>query len=255
MEIYKIIILAIEQGITELLPISSSAHLILTGELFSIQTGTYLLSILHLGTTIAIIAYFIPTFVKKIFHKNSLSFYAKIAVATVPAAVFGLLFESTIENILRGNIYIATSLILWGIIMIVVEKREKDVQEKSITEVSWKQSIIMGVSQVIALVPGTSRSGVTTIAGVLSGVNKYTALQYSFILGIPILLGTSAYSLLKYAPVEGFNYTHIIAIAVSALFGYIVLKLLDKVKKRNWLTFFGYYRILLGLIIVVFLIP
>ena len=107
MEIYKVIILAIEQGITELLPISSTAHLILTGKLINIPTDTYILAVLHLGTTIAIIIYFLPTLLKDIFHKDTLTFYAKIVVATIPAAIMGLLFESVIENVLRGDLFIA----------------------------------------------------------------------------------------------------------------------------------------------------
>jgi undecaprenyl-diphosphatase len=257
MEMYKVIILAIEQGITELLPISSSAHLILTGQLVQLPTDTYLLAVLHLGTTLAILIYFLPILLKDIFHKDSLSFYAKILVATIPAAVAGLLLESVIENILRGNIYIAASLIFWGIAMILVERKYKDISENHLKKISWKQSLIMGFSQVLALIPGTSRSGVTTIAGTLAGVNKYSALQYSFLLGIPILLGTSLYGLLKYAPQEGFGTTHIVSIVVSAIFGYLALQLLNRIKKRNWLTFFGYYRIILGIIIlgILFLNP
>mgnify|MGYP005813650853 CR=1 FL=1 len=254
MYIFKVVLLAIEQGITELLPISSSAHLIVTGEIINIPTDTYLLAVLHLGTTIAIVIYFIPTLVKDLLKKDSIPFYTKILVASIPAAISGLLLESVIENVLRGNIYMALSLILWGIVMIVVEGKYKDIEENHLRSISWKQSLIMGFSQVIALIPGTSRSGVTTVAGVLSGVNKYSALQYSFLLGIPILLGTSMFGILKYAPTEGFNYTHIIAIIISAIFGYIALRILDRIKKKNWLTFFGYYRIVLGIALILFTI-
>lgn len=254
MEIYKVIILAIEQGITELLPISSSAHLILTGKLINIPTDTYILAVLHLGTTIAIVIYFLPTLLKDIFHKDSLTFYAKILVATIPAAIIGLLFESVIENVLRGDLFIAISLIFWGILMILVERKYKEISENHLKKISWKQSLIMGFSQIIALIPGTSRSGVTTIAGTLAGVNKYSALQYSFLLGIPILLGTSVYGIFKFAPKEGIGLPHITAIVVSAIFGYLALQLLNRIKKRNWLTFFGYYRIILGTVLILTLL-
>ena len=254
MEIYKVIVLAVEQGITELLPISSSAHLILSAELIDLQMDTYLLAVLHLGTTIAIVIYFLPTLLKDIFKKETLTFYAKIAIATIPAALAGLFLESIIENILRGYIYIAISLIVWGIAMILIERKYKDISENHLKKISWKQSLIMGFAQIISLIPGTSRSGVTTIAGVLAGVNKYSALQYSFLLGIPILLGSSGYGIIKYAPEQGFSSIHIIGVLVSALFGYLSLLLLGKIKKKNWLAFFGYYRILLGMILILFFI-
>jgi len=254
MEMFKIIILAIEQGITELLPISSSAHLILTAELFKIEMDTYLLSVLHLGSTIAIIIFFLPTLLKDILKRDSLLFYAKLIVSTIPIAVIGLIFESTIENILRGNIVIVISLIIWGILMIFVERRYKDIKEQDLHEISWKQSITMGLAQILALIPGTSRSGVTTIAGIFSGINKYTALQYSFILGIPILLGTSVFELIKHLPKEGLSATHLVGILVSGIFGLMSLQFLKKIKKEKWLTIFGYYRIFLGILILLFII-
>lgn len=249
MEMFKVIILAIVQGISELLPISSSAHLILVGKVIDLPTDTYLLAILHLGTTLAIIIYFLPTLLKDIFKKESISFYTKIALATIPAAITGLFLESFIENTLRADIYIIISLILWGIVMILVEQRYKPKEEIDLKKISLKQSLIMGFSQILSLIPGTSRSAVTTVAGVLSGVNKYSALQYSFILGIPILLGMSIYEMIKYIPQQGFTITHLTGIIISALVGYLVLILLKKNKKTNWLTIFGYYRILLGILI------
>jgi len=250
MEIFKVIILAIEQGITELLPISSSAHLILTGKLIDLEADTYLLSVLHLGTTLAIIIYFAPILFKDLMEKSTHLFYLKILVSSIPVAIVGLLFQSYIEDFLRGDLLIVFSLIFWGIVMILIEKRHSQNEEENIREISWKQSIYMGTSQILALIPGTSRSGITTIAGVLSGVNKYSALQYSFILGIPVLFGTSIFQLNKYIPTEGFNISHLIGIFISAIFGYLALLFLKRIRKENWLTIFGVYRILLGVILL-----
>jgi len=254
MEIFKVILLAIEQGITELLPISSSAHLILTGKLIGLKADTYLLATLHLGTTIAILIYFAPTLFKELLQKETLTFYTKIFVSTLPTAVVGFLLQSVIEDILRGEIFIAFSLIIWGIVMIFVERKYKEEEERNLREISWKQSLTMGLAQIISLIPGTSRSGITTIAGILSGVNKFSALQYSFLLGIPILLGTSIFGISKYAPQEGFNTSHIIGIIVSALFAYLTLLLLKNIKKEKWLSIFGYYRIFLGTLLLLFLL-
>ena len=250
MEIYKVILLAIEQGITELLPISSSAHLILSAKLLNFEMDTYFLSLLHLGTTLSILIYFAPTLFKNIFKRKTLNFYLKIVISTIPVAIIGLLFESTIENILRGELVIVISLILWGIVMIVVEKMQKNDKEIDLHDITWKQSLIMGVSQILALIPGTSRSGITTISGMLTGVNKYIALQYSFLLGIPILLGASGYALLKNINTQGFTSTHLLGIAVSAIVGILALQFLKKIKKTNWLTLFGYYRVFLGILIL-----
>lgn len=254
MGIFKILFLAIEQGLTELLPISSSAHLILTGQLLNIEVDTYLLSVLHLGTTLALLIFFLPVLLKDFLKKNSLLFYLKIVVSSIPVAIVGLLFEDTIENILRGNIVIVMSLILWGIVMILVEKKYEQKEEVDLHKVTWKQSLIMGVAQILALIPGTSRSGITTITGILSGVNKYSALQYSFILGIPVLLGVSAFEIYKEFPTEGLSLPYIGGILVSATFGYLSLLLLKRIKREKWLTVFGYYRILLGILILLFVI-
>lgn len=253
MEIFKVILLAIEQGITELLPISSSAHLILTGKLIGLEADTYILALLHLGTTIAIVVYFAPTLFKEILQKDTHSFYLKILVSTIPAAVVGFFLQSIIEGILRGEIFIALSLIFWGLVMILVERKYKEKQESNLREISWKQSLTMGLAQIVALIPGTSRSGITTIAGILSGVNKYSALQYSFLLGIPILLGTSIYGIFKYSPQDGFNITHFVGIIVSSLFAYLALILLRNIKKEKWLSIFGYYRIFLGIVLLIVL--
>lgn len=253
MEIFKVILLAIEQGITELLPISSSAHLILTGKLVGFEANTYILAILHLGTTLAIVIYFAPTLFKEIFKKETSSFYLKIFVSTIPAAIVGFFLQSIIEGILRGEIFIALSLIFWGVVMILVERKYEEKLESNLREISWKQSLTMGFAQIIALIPGTSRSGITTIAGILSGVNKYSALQYSFLLGIPILLGTSIYGIYQYSPKEGFSIMHFIGILFSSVFAYLSLILLRNIKKEKWLSIFGYYRIFLGIVLLTIL--
>jgi len=254
MEIFKIIFLAIEQGVTELLPISSSAHLILTGQLLDIEVDTYLLSVLHLGTTISLLVFFLPVLLKDFLKKDSLLFYLKIALSSIPVAIVGFLFEDTIENILRGNIIIVISLILWGIVMILVEKKYEQKEEVDLHKVTWKQSIIMGVAQILALIPGTSRSGITTVSGILAGVNKYSALQYSFILGIPVLLGVSTIQIYKEFPTQGLCPGYIGGVFVSAAFGYLALLLLKRIKREKWLTVFGYYRILLGILILLLVI-
>lgn len=261
MEIIKIGILSIIQGIIELLPISSSAHLILLGKLMNIDTTSFLLSVFHFGTTLAIIVFFREKLFKNFFTKEKLIFYLKIIVSTIPAAIVGFLFQDIIEEKLRAEWIIAVSLIVLGIAMIILEKKEKAEYDPNVENITWKQSLIMGFGQIFALIPGTSRSGVTTVAGIFAGMDKYSALEYSFILGIPILLGSSGYEIIKeissiQEPITStIIYASLVKILVVAvvpfLVGYIALVVLKRFKKKNWLTVFGIYRIALGIIILI----
>ncbi len=251
MDTLKIAVLGFLQGLTELLPISSSAHLILSSQILDIKMDTYLLSVLHLGTTIALLISFYNFLFKNIFAKKKLSLYLKILLSTIPAGIVGLLFESIIEEKLRGNLFIAISLILWGILMILIERR-KEPSEIEFEEVSWKQSLVMGLSQIFALVPGGSRSGISTIFGMFTGLNKYTAIQYSFLLGLPLLLAAPIYQILKEYPERVLNGKDIFGILIAGIITYLGLILLKKYSKKNWLTFFGVYRIILGIILLFF---
>ena len=199
MELLKVVLLGLQQGITELLPISSSAHLILTARILGYEMDTYLLSVLHLGTTIALILHFWEILFKDIFKKESINFYIKILISTIPAGLIGFFFESTIEQYLRSNLVISISLIFWGILMILVERISKK-KEINLKDVTLKQSLTMGIAQIFALIPGGSRSGISTVAGILTGLNKYTAIQYFFVLGLPLLLLVPIYEIFKGYP-------------------------------------------------------
>ncbi len=249
METLKVILLSVQQGIAELLPISSSAHLILTSQLLKINMDTYLLSVLHLGTTVALLIYFWNFLFKDILKKEKLSLYLKILISTIPAGIVGLLFESVIEDRLRGNLIIAISLIVWGVIMIWIERR-KEVKEQELITVSWKQSLLMGIAQIFALIPGGSRSGISTIAGMFTGLNKYTAIQYSFLLGLPILLVAPIYEIVKEYPERVLNISDLLGIFIAGIVTYIALLLLEKYSKQKWLTVFGIYRIVIGLAVL-----
>jgi undecaprenyl-diphosphatase len=251
MDTLKFALLGFLQGLTELLPISSSAHLILFSKILDIEMDTYLLSVLHLGTTIALIAYFYNILFKNIFTKKKISIYLKILISTIPAGIMGLLFESVIEEKLRGNIFIALSLIIWGIVMILVERR-KEPNEKDFEKITWKQSLIMGLSQIFALIPGGSRSGISTIFGMFTGLNKYTAIQYSFLLGLPLLVATPLYQIFNEYPERILNINDIFGIFIAGVITYLCLIILKRYSKKNWLTFFGIYRILLGILLLFF---
>ncbi len=137
--------------------------------------------------------------------------------------------------------------------MIILERSKKDIKETIVEEVTFKQSVIMGIAQTLALIPGTSRSGITTIAGMLVGLNKFTALEYSFLLGLPVLIGASGYELIKEANVNTFGIEEILGIVTAAIVGYLSVILLKRFKKKNWLTVFGIYRIILGISLLLLL--
>jgi undecaprenyl-diphosphatase len=260
METFKLLALAITQGISELLPISSSAHLILLGHIIDIPTSTLLLTSLHIGTTIAILFFFGKKLLTKFFTKEKWQFYLKIIASVIPSGVLGVLFESKIEEIFRADWIIATSLIFWGILMLIAQRR-KDTDEHiaDMENITWQQSLLMGFAQAIALIPGTSRSGVTTLAGIALGLNKYTAFEYSLILGLPVLMGSSAWTIYQEISDHGFytlsvvtDYLNLaIIILVPFIVGYISLIFLKKISKDRWLSLFGIYRIVLSVFVLV----
>lgn len=261
METLKLVIIGIVQGITELLPVSSSAHILVLGKLLKLDIGSLLLITFHLGTTIAIFLFFWRKLIGNFTNKTS-TFFLKIIVATIPAAIAGFLLDDLISEKLRAEWIIALSLIIWGVVMIVLERREvKNMEDKTknLTEVSWSQALVIGLSQMLALIPGTSRSGITTITGILTGLKKYVALEFSFILSIPILTGTFIWMLLKDHSLKVLTDTVgtpltiniSIIVIVTFLVGFGTLHLLSKFRKSKWLTLFGIYRIILGLIILI----
>ena len=263
METLKLLIISIIQGITELLPISSSAHILLLGDILKIDIPSTLLVTFHLGTTLAILIFFWKEIFKDFLTKKKFLFFSKLIVASIPAGITGFLFENIISSKLHSEWIFALSLIFWGIVMIFVErkltKNESDKIE-DFEKVSWKQAVLIGFSQVIALIPGTSRSGITTLTGILLGLKKFTAFQFSFFLSIPILSGTFIWLLIKNNSTDLFgeiigNQALLnlgVIIIVTFLVGFLTLQLLKKIQKEKWLTFFGTYRIVLGVLILLY---
>lgn len=261
METLKLLIISIIQGITELLPISSSAHILLLGDILKIDIPSTLLVTFHLGTTLAILIFFREKIFKDFFTKKKFLFFSKLIVASIPAGITGLLFENIISSKLHSEWIFAISLIFWGIVMIFVERKytkNESNKMEDFEKVSWKQAVLIGFSQVIALIPGTSRSGITTLTGILLGLKKYTAFEFSFFLSIPILSGTFCWLLIKNhsdgslmeITEEPVLLNLFVILFVTFLVGFFTLQILKKIQKENWLTFFGIYRIVLGILII-----
>jgi undecaprenyl-diphosphatase len=261
MNTFKIVILSIVQGITEVLPISSSGHLILTGKFldFEISGDFFFLSVLHLGTTLAVIVFYRKVLFKNFFTKEKWVFFLKLALASIPAALAGVFLQDYIASTLHGSTIIAISLIVVGLLFIIFENIDLPTKKISPEKVDLKSMLIIGLGQSLALVPGTSRSGITTLTGMMMGLDKYSAFKFSFILGIPILLGSSLYEILKeyLAVTTPSFFTASVVVAKTAPFilitfviGYLALLLVSKFKKSKWLTVFGVYRIAIGILIL-----
>ena len=256
-----IIILGIIQGIAEFLPISSSAHLIIFRNLFGIGssiTPDLELSFdiaLHFGTLLAICIYFFKDFIKIISSgltkgvkdSNGRVFWY-IVVATIPAAIAGVLFEDVIENLIRNNyIIIALALIVMGIIIYVVDKKCKE--EKEISQMSLKDAFLIGCSQVFALIPGFSRSGMK--------LKREDSAKFSFYLSAPVVLGAVILSLLKDGTISLIMANlpmFIVGVVTSFVIGLLCISLLLRYLRKNDFKLFMWYRVILGIIVILWTI-
>ena len=261
----SIIILGIIQGIAEFLPISSSAHLIIFRNLFGIGSSIAKdleLSFdiaLHFGTLLAIGIYFFKDFINIIkngFTKGPKDSEEKIfwyiVVATIPAGLAGVLLESIIENAVRNNyILIAVALIFMGIVIYLVDKYAS--QKKEIKDMSLKDAIIIGCSQVFALIPGFSRSGTTIAAGRAIKLNREDSAKFSFFLSAPVVLGAVLVHVIKDGTIDLIMANlsmFIVGVLSSFIIGLLCINFLLKYLKKNDFKLFMWYRIILGIIVI-----
>ncbi len=259
MNIYVVIILSIVQAVTEFLPISSSAHLLLVPWVFNFTNpGLAFDAALHIGTALALLVFFGQEFWQMLIKKDKLIKY--IIIATLPALFIGYFGDKYIEHYLHASSYaplvLAIGMILFGFLLLYVDKTAK--LYESVDKITLKQSVIIGFAQAVALIPGTSRSGITITAGLWLGLKREDAARFSFLLATPISLGAGLYKALSLVkePVKSIsNLDIILGIVVTFVVGLLVIKwLLDYLKSHSMLIFV-LYRIILGLgIIAIWLI-
>lgn len=264
MHIISNIILAIIQGIAEFLPISSSAHLIIFRDLFGIGRGmttelelTYDIA-LHLGTLLAIIIFFhkeVFSMIKDGFTKGTKTSNGKLfwylIAATIPAGIAGVLFQDTIEGFIRNNfIIIGIALIFMGIIIYLVDKNSKS--NKELNDITLKDALIIGCSQVFALIPGFSRSGTTIAASRALKINKEDSAKFSFYLSLPVVAGAVLFQLIKVSKtiLLANMSSLLIGIIISCLTGIICIGWLLKYLDNHDFKIFMIYRIILGIIVI-----
>lgn len=246
-ELIQWLVLAIVQGITEYLPVSSSAHLILVPAIMDWKDQGLMMDIAaHGGSLLAVMWYFKKEILELLTgQKNKL--FIQLIIATVPLALVGVLAAGYIEENLRSPTIIAISSIVFGVILFLSEKLAK-----SNNEITTKNAFLIGIGQVLALIPGASRSGVTMTTAMLQGYSKTQAAKFSFLLAIPALLMTTAYGTLKvYQNPEEYNPTGFIIILVLSFISSLIsiklfLKLIEKIK----MSYFMWYRIILGALIL-----
>ena len=254
MDIIQALILGTIQGITEWLPISSSGHLAITHKLLNIGSSAAFDVTLHFGTLLAVLAIYYRDFwemIKAAFRLDAKSPAGKMAVnlviATIPAALAGYLFSDFFESLFSNFLAIGAALIITGILLLAAS------MARGRNEVGIKEAIIIGCAQAVSIIPGISRSGSTMSAGMLSGVDKNKAVQFSFLLSFPITLGASVYELKKSGLLELDPMPTILGIGAAFITGYLSIKLLVAAVKQSKLQYFAYYCIIVGVLVAIFL--
>jgi undecaprenyl-diphosphatase len=245
----NIILLALIQGTTEWLPISSSGHIILIEQLFAMNTPTYYNILLHFATLLVILIVFYKEIIQITKATLTLNFKNKngkmglyLILATLPIALIGYFFNDTILHLFSNITIIAIAFIATGILLLLTKKR------KGKKKLTTKSTIIIGIFQAIALIPGISRSGTTISSALLLGINKKDITTFSFLLAIPAILGAT---ILQYTP-GAITIDMIIGMGIATITGYLTLKILIKMINQNRFYLFGYYCIVLGTLVLIF---
>lgn len=264
MSIIEIIVLALIQGLTEFLPISSSAHLILPSQILGWQDQGLAFDVaVHVGTLIAVVIYFRKEVVEilaawfKSFGAQGATDDSKlgwwIILGTIPAAVLGLIFKDLIELYLRSAWVIAITTILFGLLLWYADVKGK--QTKTIYQLTWKSALMIGMAQAMAMIPGTSRSGITMTAGLMLGMNKQSAARFSFLLAIPVISMMGLYYTIELALGDHIVdwTTLILGAGLSFLSAYACIFLFLKIIERMGMMPFVIYRLLLGAGLIIFL--
>ena len=269
--IIKTIILGIVEGITEWLPISSTGHMILVDEVLKLNMSPefmeMFLVVIQLGSILAVIL----LYWKKIWpfkvenglkiEKDTIIMWVKILIACVPAAIVGVLFDDKLNELFYNPTTVAIMLILFGILFIIIENYNKGKSPKinSLSKITYTVAIMIGIFQLIAAVfPGTSRSGATIVGALLIGVSRTIAAEFTFFLAIPVMLGASALKLVKFALKTGFVMTgnEVAILSVGTFVAFIVsiiaIKFLMSYIKSNDFKVFGWYRIILGILVLAY---
>ena len=267
-EILKVIFLGIVEGITEWLPISSTGHMLLVDEFIQLSMSDsfkeMFFVVIQLGAILAVVLIFWSQMFpfqwkdksQPVIRKDIFSMWFKVVVACIPGAIITILFDDYIEAHLHTPTVIAATLIFYGILFIIIEEWNKHRTPKTATlgEITYRIAFIIGLFQVLSIIPGTSRSGATIIGALLIGVSRVAAAEFTFFLAVPVMFGLSAIKLLKF----GFAFTAAelmvlgLGMLVAFLVSVLVIKFLMSYIKKHDFKVFGVYRIILGVIVLLY---
>lgn len=271
LEIFKAILFGIVEGITEWLPISSTGHMILLNEFVNLKVSAEFYDlfevVIQLGAILAVVIMYFKTICPIGFGKtkedtkDTFNLWGKILVACLPAAIIGILFDDWLDEHLYNSVVVSIALIIYGIVFIVIESKKinKD-KVNSLKEITYKQAVGVGCFQLLSLIPGTSRSGSTIIGGLILGLKRSVAAEFTFFLAIPVMVGASLLKLVKYILKVGlvFEAGELLILGVGCLVAFIVsiliIKFLMNYIRKHDFKVFGYYRIALGILVLLYFI-
>lgn len=265
MDNIQAIVLAIVEGLTEFLPVSSTAHMIFTSSIFGIQEDEFVKMFqvsIQFGAILAVVA----TYWKKFFDFTTLKFYTKLLVAVIPALVLGKLFDDKIEAVLEKPVPIALVLIVGGVILLFVDRFFNKVTIDNERDITTKNAVTIGFWQCLAMMPGTSRSAASIIGGMQQGLSMRMAAEFSFFLAVPTMLAVTCYSVFlkdwNYNGMEQKGYEmimesnnlllFIIGNLVAFIVAIIAIKFFINVLKKYGFKMWGWYRIILGIVFIVY---
>ena len=289
LELLKVIILGIVEGITEWLPISSTGHMILVDEFIKLNVSSefkeFFLVVIQLGAILAVVVLYwgklwpfyirklsrrtelalrrqpaakrvLFTFIERFCDKEKWILWFKILVACLPTIIIALPFNDFIEEKFNNYVVVAIALIVYGILFILIENynKRRRPRYRSLEELSFKTALIIGIFQVLSVIPGTSRSGSTIIGGIIAGTSRTVAAEFTFFLAIPVMFGASLLKLLKFG--LSFTGVEIIILVVGLVVAFVVsilaIKFLVGYIKKHDFKAFGWYRIILGILVLVY---
>ena len=266
-ELLKVVVLGIVEGLTEWLPVSSTGHMILVDEFIKLDVRKefmdMFLVVIQLGAILAVVALNFEklnpwsSWKTRKEKRDTVSLWMKVIVACIPAAVIGLMFNKYMEEHFMTAPVVATTLIFYGLLFIWIENYNKHRRPRinDLANLDYRTAFIIGLFQVLSLVPGTSRSGATIIGGILFGTSRIVAAEFTFFLAIPVMFGASLLKMVKF----GLHYTgaEIVIMVVGMVTAFIVsilsIKFLLSYIKTNDFKAFGWYRIVLGIIVIAYL--
>ena len=271
-ELLKVIFLGIVEGITEWLPVSSTGHLILVEEFIKLNVSEafweMFMVVIQLGAIMAVVVWYFKELwpfqnqkkakgaLERYVKTDKMIMWFKIVVSCIPSIVIGLPFNDFIEAHFNNYLVVSIMLIVYGIFFILIENynKKRTASINSVVEIGWKTAFLIGVFQLLAVIPGTSRSGATIIGGILLGTSRTVAAEYTFFLAIPTMFGASLLKLVKFG--LNFTGTEAIILIVGTLVSFVVsilaIKFLMGYIKKHDFKVFGWYRIALGIVVLLF---